>query len=94
MFVDMVDATTSLDEESGRALNAVVPSILADTRPRCLALNIPTKDSIEIIAMLISPLETSPSVTLLIISVLADILLDIGLENVLVSAPTYLSAFT
>ncbi|TBU29409.1 hypothetical protein BD311DRAFT_270457 [Dichomitus squalens] len=88
--VEILDPGSFAYEESDRELDGVMPAVLADVRPRCLVVDIPSAESMT---TLLAPLYGSPSVTRLTISFSLGMLMGIPLAYILVSATAHLPAF-
>ncbi|KAI1789421.1 hypothetical protein LXA43DRAFT_1096308 [Ganoderma leucocontextum] len=81
--IQVLDTSTFAYAESDRELRAVMPAVLADVRPRRLAVDIPMRKCFEIISAVLGPLARSPSVTHLTVSFSLGMLLSIGLADIL-----------
>ena len=83
--VSVLDTNTLAFAEADPELRAVVPAVLADVRPRRLAVDIPMRKCFEIMGAVLGPLARAPSVTRLAVSFSLGMLLSIGLADILVS---------
>ena len=82
--VQVLDTSTFAYAEADGELRAVMPAVLADVRPRQLAVDIPMRKCFEIISAVLGPLARAPSVTHLTVSFSLGMLLSIGLVDILV----------
>ncbi|TBU51339.1 hypothetical protein BD310DRAFT_360520 [Dichomitus squalens] len=78
--VEILDPGSFAYEESDRELDGVMPAVLADVRPRCLVVDIPSAESMT---TLLAPLYGSSSVTRLTISFSLGMLMGIPLAYIL-----------